>query len=76
MKKRLYLFTARYPYVGVENFLEDEIKFLANEFDTIYVVPFKRTADGCREMPTNCVLLEPIVKGKYDFQGVDSRFLR
>ena len=67
MNKRLYLFTARYPYIGVENFLEDEIKFLSKEFDIIYVIPYKRTADGCREMPANCELLEPIVKGKYDF---------
>lgn len=67
MIKHLYLFTARYPYVGVENFLEDEIKFLSKEFDTIYVVPFKHTTDGCRDMPSNCVLMEPIVKGKYNF---------
>ena len=65
--KRLYLFTARYPYVGAENFLEDEIKFLSKEFDNIYIVPYKRTNDGCRKIPSNCALMGPIVKCKYDF---------
>lgn len=65
--KRLFLFTSRFPYSGVENFLEDEIKYLARIFDTIYVIPYKSELGGCRELPPNCVLTEPIVKSKYDF---------
>ena len=67
MSKRLYLFTARYPYVGVENFLEDEIQYLSRKFDEVVVVPYKSTNLGCREMPVNCRLAKPMVGGKIDF---------
>ena len=67
MSKRLYLFTARYPYVGVENFLEDEILYLSRKFDEVVVVPYKSTDFGLREMPANCQLAQPMVSSKFDF---------
>lgn len=66
--KRLYLFTARYPYIGVENFLEDEIVFLSKKFDEVIIIPFKTTGKGCRNVPANCFIEKPIV-------GNTSRFL-
>lgn len=65
--KRLYLFTARYPYIGAENFLEDEILFLSKEFDEIIIIPYKATTQGCRAVPGNCTIKAPIVEGKRGF---------
>lgn len=67
MSKRLYLFTARYPYVGVENFLEDEIQYLSRKFDEVVVVPYKNTDHGCRKMPGNCHLAQAMVTSQMDF---------
>lgn len=67
MNNRVFLFTARYPYVGAENFLEDEIVFLSKVFKVVYVIPFLATDLGCREMPDNCILGGPIVKSRFDF---------
>lgn len=66
MQKRLYLFTTRFPYSNAENFLEDEIQYLSNNFDVVYVAPYMATSDRCRTMPSNCVLLSPVVRNKVD----------
>lgn len=65
--RKLFLFTARYPYVGVENFLEDEIHFLSKRFDEVIIVPYMATLQGCRTIPDNCSIRDPIVKGKVAF---------
>lgn len=38
-EKKLILFTLQYPYSNTESFLETEIPYLLEEFDTITVVP-------------------------------------
>lgn len=65
--KRLFLFTARFPYYGSENFLEDEILFLCNAFDEVHIVPYMRTDSNCRNTPDNCILHEVIVPDKKSF---------
>lgn len=64
--KRLYLFTARYPYGGAENFLEDEINYLSKRFDKIIIVPYKAVFAGIREVPANCQISSPIINGNID----------
>lgn len=64
--KRLYLFTARYPYEGTENFLEDEIIYLSKRFDQIIIVPYMATFAGIRDIPANCQITRPIINGKFD----------
>lgn len=55
--KRLYLFPYFYPYTTFrECFLEDEIKYLAQEFDEIYLVPYF-CDKTIREYPANCKLI-------------------
>lgn len=55
--KRLYLFPYFYPYSTFrECFLEDEIIYLAQEFDEIYLVPYYYD-DPVREYPANCKLI-------------------
>lgn len=66
MQSKLYLFTTRFPYSNAENFLEDEIQYLSNNFDVVYVIPYMSTSDRCREMPYNCKLLSPVVISKFD----------
>ncbi len=67
MSRKLYLYTARYPYIGVENFLEDEILFLSKKFDEVIIIPYKSTPQGCRSVPKNCIVKDPIVKGRASF---------
>lgn len=66
MNKNLYLFTARFPFSTVENFLEDEIVYLCRQFKHVYIIPFMYEGDerGC---PANCSILEPVVRGKMDY---------
>ena len=53
MAKNLYLFTAEFPYLHKECFLEDEIQYLANEFNKITIIPF--SGNGIpRFIPSNC----------------------
>lgn len=54
--KRLYLFTNFYPYSHIECFLEDEIIYLAREFDQVYLVPYFYD-DEVRSFPNNCTLI-------------------
>lgn len=67
--KKLYLFTANYPYGHIENFLEVEILFLSNVFDKIIIIPF--SAGGAdlthRVVPENCSVLAPIRKRKIQY---------
>lgn len=54
--KRLFLFTNFYPYSYIENFLEDEINYLARGFEEVFLVPcfFENTV---RHYPDNCKLV-------------------
>lgn len=67
MESKLYLFTGRFPYSKVENFLEDEIIYLCREFDKVFIIPFKSETGPRRICPDNCITLEPIVKSNWDY---------
>lgn len=55
--KRLYLFPNFYPYsTWRECFLEDEIEYLAKEFDEVYLVPYFYD-EFVRRYPANCILI-------------------
>ena len=55
--KRLFLFPYFFPYSTFrECFLEDEIKYLAKEFDEIYLVPYFYE-EPVREYPKICKLI-------------------
>jgi colanic acid/amylovoran biosynthesis glycosyltransferase len=78
--KSLYLFTAKYPYSHIENFLEDEIHFLLEKFDKVYVVPSDGYREYERQVPKRCVVYKPLVisrnrltyllKGAFSFKTV------
>lgn len=51
--KTLVLFTAQFPFGQVsETFLETEIQFLSQKFETIYILPAS-TSNDCRSVPKN-----------------------
>lgn len=63
--KRLYIFPYFYPYSTFrECFLEDEIDYLAKEFDEIYLVPYfcdktiREYSAKCKLIPSNVVFPE------------------
>ena len=54
MKKKLFLFTADFPYGTGETFLESEIHYLAKGFDEINIISQNLTSTICRKLPENC----------------------
>lgn len=59
----LYFFTENFPYGSKENFIENEILVLAENFDKVYIVPRSKT-EGLREIPINCEVINvPEPKG-------------
>ncbi len=60
--KSLFLFTASYPYEETETFLEDEIVFLAQEFERVVIVPLYGEGKS-RPVPSNCEVMQPVEKG-------------
>lgn len=65
--KKLYLFTANYPYGYIESFLEVEILYLSNVFDEIIIIPFSGNNLPKRDVPNNCIVRLPIKKHKIQY---------
>jgi colanic acid/amylovoran biosynthesis glycosyltransferase len=63
--KELFLFTATFPYGVAESFIETEIIFLSKEFDRVVIIPTSGKGLAKRTVPTNCEVLEPVVKSKW-----------
>lgn len=53
----LYLFTRRFPYDSGEEFLEDEIIWLAKKFEHVYIVPSICQGEKVRSVPGNCIVI-------------------
>ena len=77
--KSLYLFTAQYPYSSIENFLEDEIHYLATKFENIYIIPSTGKGEK-RPVPSNCHVYNPLnnkgklslcIKGIFSFKSIN-----
>ena len=58
---RLFLFTATFPYDGAESFLEDEIFFLKEAFDTVTIIPMTGK-EMTRTVPAGCEVYSPVEK--------------
>ena len=63
----LYLFTMRFPYGTSEPFLENELPFLAEVFESIVLIPLFKD-EGVRELPEN-VTIRSAVKEPYGSAG-------
>ncbi|MDR4890030.1 glycosyltransferase [Fredinandcohnia sp. QZ13] len=58
-KSNLFLITNRFPYYPGEEFLENEIQYLASVFDTVHIIPLnsvKSQKDRMRQIPSNVVV--------------------
>ena len=56
MRTQLVLITAGFPFGTGETFLENEITFLADEFEHIHIVCPDTRANIQRKLPTNCTV--------------------
>lgn len=56
-KKNIILFTAAFPYGDGEQFLETEINYLCNAFETVFVFPLHKF-DKIRPIPNNCKVVD------------------
>ena len=52
-KKKLYIFTASYPYGKGETFLENEIPILAHHFQKLIICPLLHATSEIRTIPAN-----------------------
>ncbi|XWN36241.1 MAG: glycosyltransferase [Balneola sp.] len=62
MKEFLILLTSNFPYGTGESFLEVELKYLAQNFSTVIIVPTKKCdTTTARKVPQNCILDSSLV---------------
>ena len=57
---RLYLFTNNFPYGNSETFIENEIQFLSEAFNSICIIPLYEQA-GIRSLPSNISTEQPLI---------------
>lgn len=79
MSKRLFLFTAVYPYcIYGDNFIEREMDYLLNEFEEIVIIPYCKEVEERKELSSKCRVLPPVLdskskfiwKGLYSYEGM------
>lgn len=56
MSQKLLLFTSSFPYGASETFLENELPYLAEAFEKVYIVTLSK-ANTRREVPSNVTVL-------------------
>lgn len=78
--RRIFLFTNNFPYSHEECFLEEEIVYLCNSFEKVFVIPFHQKTEKHRPVPDNCEVCEPmdfaknrllyVVRGLFDIRTI------
>lgn len=62
--RKLYIFTATFPYGIAECFCDKELAYLSQQFENIEIIPFIGR-NGCkRSVPSNCYVWDPIVRSR------------
>lgn len=56
--KTLLLLTVSFPYGNAETFLETEIKYHTEVFESVIIVPLRKENHILRELPINCIVLD------------------
>ena len=75
MKRRLYFFTAEYPYGNVsETFIENEIKYLSDAFDEVVIIPSTKENNIVRNIPNNVRVEKFLINT--DFNNLKKYFFR
>ncbi len=63
----LFLFTSYFPYgVSGESFIESEIKYACENFDTVYIIPTQNTGTP-RPIPDNAKIIESKIYNNKDY---------
>lgn len=60
MERNIYLFTNTFPYGNGETFLMNEIKYLADNFQSVFIIPLQADKN-IREVPPNVIILKPLL---------------
>lgn len=60
MERNIYLFTDTFPYGNGETFLMHELKYLAERFTQVFIIPLQ-SEKGVRETPQNVITLKPLL---------------
>lgn len=63
--RRLYFFTATYPYGFRESFIETEIKYISKEFDEVKIIPLSARGKSIRKVPDNCSISKPVMQSRF-----------
>jgi colanic acid/amylovoran biosynthesis glycosyltransferase len=63
--KKLYFFTATFPFGFRESFIETEIRYLSDAFDTVTIIPLAGKGVITRAVPDNCKVLSPVIRNKW-----------
>ena len=56
----VFLFSETFPYGFGETFLENELPFLADEFEQVVIIPLHKK-EGIRALPSNVTVWDPII---------------
>lgn len=65
MGSKLIFFTAEYPYGNKsETFIENEINFLAEKFQTVIIIPSYKSEDKIRKLPSNVKVSNVFIENK------------
>lgn len=60
MKKSLLLITDHFPYDCSESFIEPEMRYLSESFDTIIICPLNAKKNIQRSIPHNCIIRDDL----------------
>lgn len=60
--RSLVLFTIEFPFGTAETFLETEIKYLAAQFEQVFIIPSQKVGGEARGVPSNVEVLEGLKK--------------
>src|SRR5690606_30027988 len=69
--KKLYFFSAAYPYGIGESWKESELEVLSKKFEEIVIIPLngRGSIKKKKELPENVVATQPIFKYPLKFKG-------
>lgn len=62
--RKCFIFTNAFPYGQAEAFLETEVLYLAKHFSKVIIIPYKQNSPNQRELPDNCMVMDPVMKNK------------
>lgn len=74
--KNLHFYTMMYPYGSQETFIENEMSYLSDSFDNVYINPLYKKYEkyGLRHIPDNIIINDFLLPDKYINRFLKSLF--